>query len=141
MEAMERSMAEAETNAISDVFFHASLWPPEVDSKNVLPELASLGQPSHKVFMTQSNFPSYRGVFIELLEAARDAGVVTLMHCEDGQILASELRRLQREGRTALRQHYAESRPILAEEFATQEAAALCKLTGAPMHLVHLSLN
>jgi len=139
VQAMERSLAEAEANAISDVFFHASLWPPELDSKNVLPELVSLGQPSHKVFMTQPDFPSYRSVFIEILEAARDAGVVTLMHCEDGQILASELRRLRREGRTALRQHYAESRPILAEEFATQEAVALCELTRAPMHLVHLS--
>ncbi len=139
IQAMERSLEEAEANAISDVFFHASLWPPEPDSKNVLPELAAMGQPSHKVFMTRSNFVSYRNVFIEVLEAAKDAGVLTLMHCEDGQILARELRRLQAEGRTSLSQHYAESRPILAEVFATQEAVALCKLTEAPMHLVHLS--
>ncbi len=139
IDAMHRSLAEAERNAISDVFFHASLWLPDPARKEVLPELAALGQPSHKVFMTRANFASYRGAFIELLEAARDAGVLSLMHCEDGQILAAALRRLQADGRTALRQHYAESRPILAEELATQEAVALCKLTGAPMHLVHLS--
>ena len=139
VQAMEQSLVDAEENAISDVFFHASIWPPDTNDKSVMAELSAMGQPSHKIFMTDPDFGSYRSILIEILEAAREAGVVTLMHCEDGQILADTLRRLQAEGRTALRQHYAESHPIFAEEFATQEAAALCELTGAPMHLVHLS--
>jgi dihydropyrimidinase len=103
-----------------------------------MPDLAARGQPSHKVFMTRGDFGQNRSVLIEVLEAARDAGVVTLMHCEDGAILGAALRRLREEGRTSLA-HYAESRPVIAEVAATNDAVALCELTGAPMHFVHLS--
>jgi dihydropyrimidinase len=75
---------------------------------------------------------------IRLLEAARDAGVVTLIHCEDGALLAAAVRNLEAQGRTTLRD-YSESRPVIAEVAATQQAAALCESTGAPMHVVHLS--
>lgn len=138
VEAMERWLGEAPRTAIGDVFFHASSWPPTPDFAALMPELAALGQPSHKIFMTRADFGAHRRTVIDVLEAARDAGVVTLMHCEDGAILASVLERLQREGRTSLA-HFAESRPELAEIAATQDAMALCRHTGAPMHLVHLS--
>ena len=72
------------------------------------------------------------------LEHARDAGVVTLMHCEDGALLAAAVRRLEAEGRTSLRD-YGASRPVVAEVAATQLAASLCESTGAPIYLVHLS--
>ena len=138
VEAMDRWLAEVSHSAIGDVFFHASSWPPTSEFAVMMPALAERGQTSHKVFMTRGDFSASRGTLIQVLEAARDAGVVTLMHCEDGDILASVMRRLQREGRTSLA-HFAESRPELAEVAATQDAMALCRHTGAPMHLVHLS--
>ena len=138
VEAMDRSLAEVAERAIADVFFHARTWPPTPDFAALMPELAARGQPSHKVFMTRQDFGTHRVALIEVLEAARDAGVVTLMHCEDTAILQAALSRLRSEGRTSL-DHYAESRPVLAEVAATQEAVVLCELTGAPMHFVHLS--
>jgi dihydropyrimidinase len=75
---------------------------------------------------------------IRLLEAARDAGIVTLMHCEGGALLAATVRRLEAEGRTSLRD-YGASRPVVAEVAATQQAAALCESTRAPIYVVHLS--
>ena len=138
VEAMDRWLSEVPRSAIGDVFFHASSWPPTPEFAAMMPELAARGQPSHKIFMTRGDFGEHRRTVIDVLEAARDAGVVTLMHCEDGAILASVLDRLQREGRTSLA-HFAESRPELAEIAATQDAMALCRHTGAPMHLVHLS--
>jgi dihydropyrimidinase len=138
VEAMDRSLAEVTERAIGDVFFHARTWPPNSEFAEMMPELAARGQPSHKVFMTASDFGVQRGALIEVLEAARDAGVVTLMHCEDPEILQRTLARMRAEGRTSL-EYYAESRPVLAEVAATQDAAVLCELTGAPMHLVHLS--
>ena len=138
VQAMDRWLAEVSRSAIGDVFFHGSTWPPTPEFAALMPELAARGQPSHKIFMTRRDFGASRGPLIELLEAARDAGVVTLMHCEDGVILAAALERLRAEGRTSLR-HYAESRPVIAEVAATQDAVALCELTGAPMHFVHLS--
>ena len=138
VEAMDRSLAEVSERAIGDVFFHANTWPPTPEFAALMLELAARGQPSHKVFMTARDFGAHRTAFIEVLEAARNAGVVTLLHCEDTAILQVALRRLRAEGRTSL-EHFAESRPVLAEVAATQDAAALCELTGAPMHLVHLS--
>ncbi len=138
VEAMDRWLAEVSRSAIGDVFFHGSTWPPTPEFASLMPELAARGQPSHKVFMTRNDFGASRRALIELLEAAQDAGVVTLMHCEDGAILAAVLERLREEGRTSLR-HFAESRPVLAEAAATRDAVALCELTRAPMHFVHLS--
>ena len=138
LEAMDRSLGEVARLAIGDVFFHASSWPPTREFAAMMPGLAERGQPSHKVFMTRADFGARRGELIEVLEAAREAGVVTLMHCEDGVILAAALERLRAGGRTSLA-HYAESRPELAEIAATNEAVALCSFTGAPMHLVHQS--
>jgi len=138
VEAMDRWLAEVPRMAVGDVFFHASSWPPTPEFAAMMPELAARGQPSHKIFMTRANFSEHRRGVIQVLEAARDAGVVTLMHCEDGAILGSALTRLRAQGRTSLA-YYAESRPELAEIAATQEAVALCAHTGAPLHFVHLS--
>ena len=138
VQAMDRWLAEVSRSAIGDVFFHGSTWPPTPEFAALMPELAARGQPSHKIFMTRRDFGASRGALIELLEAARDAGVVTLMHCEDGAMLSAVLRRLRAEGRTSLR-HFADSRPVIAEVAATEDAVALCELTRAPMHFVHLS--
>ena len=138
IEAMERWLGEVGSSAIGDVFFHGATWPPSAEFAAMMPELAALGQPSHKVFMTRQDFGAHLSAFIELLDAARDAGVVTLMHCEDGAMLQATLKRFEAEGRTSLR-HYVESRPEVAEVAATAQAVSLCELTRAPMHLVHLS--
>jgi dihydropyrimidinase len=138
IDAMDRWLAEVGRMAIGDVFFHASSWPPTPEFAAMMPELAARGQPSHKVFMTRGDFGARRGDLIGVLEAARDAGVVTLMHCEDGTILSATLERLRALGRTSLA-YYSESRPELAEIAATQDAVVLCAHTGAPMHFVHLS--
>ncbi|NNF25660.1 MAG: amidohydrolase family protein [Gemmatimonadetes bacterium] len=138
LDALDRWLTEVPKNAVGDGFFHAAAWPPTPSLAEMMPDLAVRGQPSHKVFMTRGDFGAHRADLIGVLEAARDAGVVTLMHCEDSAILASTARRLRREGRTSLA-HFAESRPELAEVAATQEAVALCAHTRAPMHLVHLS--
>ena len=135
VQAMDRCLAEVGVSAIGDVFFHGFTWPPSRELAAMMPEFAARGQPSHKIFMTQSDFGQHRGALIEVLEAARAAGVVTLMHCEDGAMLDAALGRLRLEGRTSLR-YYAESRPEIAEVAATQDAVALCELTRAPMHLV-----
>lgn len=138
VEAMDRWLNQVSQMAIGDVFFHASAWPPTSDFAAMMPDLAARGQPSHKVFMTRADFGQYRSALIEVLDAARDAGVVTLLHCEDGTILEATRARLRAQGRTTLA-YYADSGPEIAEVAATHDAVTLCELTRAPMHLVHLS--
>jgi dihydropyrimidinase len=130
--------ALVQQQAIADVFLHTNAGTPRVEFISSLAAIVARGQPSIKVFMVGADFGASLGAFVQLLEAARDAGVVTLVHCEDGALLAAAVRRLVAEGRTSLA-NYGESRPVVAEVAATQQAAALCESTKAPMHVVHLS--
>ena len=136
--ALDRMQALIGQQAIADVILHTMAGTPRPEMIASLPALVERGQPSIKVFMVAPDFGTHLGAFIQLLEAARDAGVVTLVHCEDGALLAAAVRRLTAEGRTALT-HYADSRPVIAEVAATQQAVSLCESTRAPMHVVHLS--
>jgi dihydropyrimidinase len=136
--AIERMAARVAAEAIADVMLHPAVWPPSMDTIAAMKAIADAGQPSFKIFMTRSDFGARLPLVIQQLEAARDAGVVTMMHCEDGALLAAAVRRLEAEGRTSLKD-YAASRPVIAEVAATQQAAALCESTRAPIYMVHLS--
>lgn len=136
--ALDRMTALIQQQAIADFILHSNAGNPRAEFLPFLPELVARGQPSIKVFMVGADFGTYLGAFVQLLESARDAGVVTLVHCEDGALLAAAVRRLTAAGRTSL-ENYGESRPVIAEVAATQQATSLCESTMAPMHVVHLS--
>jgi dihydropyrimidinase len=136
--AIDRMAARVRSEAICDFILHAGAWPPSPDTIAAMKGIAEAGQPSFKIFMTRADFGARLPLVIQQLESARDAGVVTMMHCEDGALLAAAVRRLEAEGRTSLRD-YGESRPVIAEVAATQQAAALCESTRAPIYIVHLS--
>ena len=121
--AIDRMAARVRSEAICDFILHAGAWPPSPDTIAAMKGIAEAGQPSFKIFMTRADFGARLPLVIQQLEAARDAGVVTMMHCEDGALLAAAVRRLEAEGRPSLRD-YGESRPIIAEVAATQQAAA-----------------
>ncbi|HKJ03922.1 MAG TPA: amidohydrolase family protein [Longimicrobiales bacterium] len=136
--AVDRLDEQVRTDAIADVILHASVWPPSAGVAAQMGALAARGQPSFKIFMTRADFGARIAEVIALLEAARDAGVLVMVHCEDGALLAAAVRRLQAAGRTSL-DSYAESRPVVAEVAAAEQATALCEFTGARMHAVHVS--
>ena len=138
VEAIDRIAARVRQEAIADVILHASAWPPSPAIAEGLKAIAAAGQPSFKIFLTRTDVGARMADLIVHLERARAAGVVTMMHCEDGALLAAAVRRLASEGRTSLRD-YGASRPVVAEVAATQLAASLCERTGAPIYLVHLS--
>lgn len=134
-DALERHADSARRQAIADIFLHGQTWPPNPEAMSAL---AALGQPSFKIF-PRPDFETHIDALIRMLEAAREAGVVCLIHCEDGRLVDAATRRLQSAGRTSL-QAYAESRPAIAELAATQRAVGFCESTGAPLYVVHLSL-
>ena len=138
LEAIERMASRVRAEAIADVILHAAAWPPSAEIASAMTAIAAFGQPSFKIFLTRQDAGARMADLITHLEHAREAGVVTLMHCEDGALLAAAVRRLEKEGRTSL-QHYGDSRPVVAEVAATQLAASLCESTGAPIYIVHLS--
>ncbi len=138
LDAIGRMTRQVGTQAIADVFLHGIAWPPTAEFSAALEGMAAAGQPSSKLFMPMPDFHSQLAGVIRTLEAARQAGVVCMAHCEDPELLAAAVRRLTAAGRTSLA-YYAESRPEVAEVAATELAVALAESTGAPIYIVHLS--
>jgi dihydropyrimidinase len=135
---MERLARRVPAEAIADVILHACAWPPTSDVIQAVPALAASGQPSFKVFMTEADFGTRLNDVARLIEAARDAGVVTMVHCEDAAILSRTVRALTEEGRTSLRD-FGASRPVSAEIAATEQMSAICISLRAPVYAVHVS--
>ena len=136
--SLEREAQLVRQQAIADVMLHPLLIPPIEDALSELPRLVAQGFTSLKVFMVMQDFDSHSSDYLAALKAAGEMGILTLIHCEDAAIISVTSQALLAEGRGSLR-YYAESRPVVAEEVATQRAVAMCEATGSPIYVVHLS--
>jgi dihydropyrimidinase len=137
-EAMEREAAEAARDSIVDVFLHPVLTDPTTQPLDDIPALGAAGHTSLKYFMSFGGFTSNPSPYLEAMRLAKEAGMITLIHCEDEAIMTHALDRLLAEGRDAIAD-YPASRPVSAEVSATARAVAFAEQTGAPTYIVHLS--
>ncbi len=155
LETVEREAEVIRTQAIADLMLHPVIGTPSWTSLVLsvlgmqevrdfaslvaeLPGLAEAGHPSIKIFMSFEDFDrSFEG-YLGVVRAAREAGLLVMVHCEDAATIAQATQELVAQGRAGL-EHFAESRPVLAEELATKRAVAMCEETGTPLYLVHLS--
>ncbi|MBI4539458.1 MAG: amidohydrolase family protein [Gemmatimonadetes bacterium] len=138
LEVVGREGARIRREAIADIMLHTVIRSPTRETLATLPRLAEAGHTSIKIYMVSPTFDENAAGFTAVMEAAWEAGLLVMMHCEDAGIVARAIERLRSAGRASLR-HYAESRPVEAEEVATRRAVAMCEATGAPIYVVHLS--
>lgn len=138
LQGLEREAASVRTRAIADVFLHPVLERPTPEALAQIPRLREIGQTSIKMFMSDRGFDAQVGGFVEAARRAGDAGLMTVIHCEDAALIEDATARLVAQGRTSL-SWYGESRPVVAEVVATQRAVAIAEATGAPVYIVHLS--
>ena len=136
--AVEREAALVRAQSIADVIIHPIISDPATANADTLATQAAGGQTSIKVFMNREPFDRDVPGYIAAMEAARGAGLLVMMHAEDGAIIRTTAERMLAEGRGSLR-YFADARPVAAEVAATQRAVALAEVTGAPVYLVHLS--
>ena len=136
-ETMARAVEQVRAETIADVILHPIIGDPAPVTPQ-LEALAASGHPSLKVFMVRQSFDRDVPGFLNLLDTAGDAGILTMLHCEDAAIVSATAEQFVSEGRGALR-YYADARPVLAEVVATQRAVAFSEATGSPVYLVHLS--
>ena len=76
---------------------------------------------------------------LDLLEVAAEVGLPVGLHNENQEIVRSRVARLTAAGRTTIEWH-APSRPPAAELAATAEFLELGAVTGAHVHIVHVSV-
>lgn len=104
-------------------------------------ELAEAGAIAYKIFMgpTTGDLPSPDdGQIAEALAAIARTGLPLGVHAENPQIVAAATARLKAAGRTDPLAH-AEARPSLAEAESIQRMIFFARMTGARLHIFHMS--
>jgi dihydropyrimidinase len=134
---LEKAAALVRAQTIADVLLHVTLNDPAVATAANLAALADRGY-APKIFLSRPQFDQNAAGFLKAVRAAGAAGLLTMLHCEDAAILTATAERMMAEGKSAIR-YFAESRPVVAEEVATQRAVAMSEATLAPIYIVHLS--
>jgi dihydropyrimidinase len=125
--------------AIADVILHFTASDPTKLSPADVATLNDRGF-TLKIFLVRPAFDQNAASYIKLIRAAGTAGLLTMLHCEDASIITTTQERMMAEGHGALKgQNFAESRPVVAEEIATERAVAISEATGAPIYIVHMS--
>jgi len=139
--AFEQWQAKAEGKAVIDYGFHMTIVDPRPDVLDEIARLPDWGITSVKVLM------AYKGriqlddaQIFQVLRRAREAGLLTLVHCENGDVIDLLIREAVATGRREPRYHPL-TRPAVLEGEATRRAAALAELAGAPLYVVHLTCD
>jgi dihydropyrimidinase len=131
--------ARADGRAHVDYGFHLIVSDPTEDALlRELPALAARGYTSAKIYMTYEALRLADRQILEVLDACRQCGVLTMIHAENLDCILWLTDRLERQGRTQPRFHET-SRPLLVEREATFRAIALAELAEAPLLIVHVS--
>ena len=131
--------AKAAGNCAIDYGFHQIIGSVDADSLAAMDSLLDEGISSYKLFM------AYPGVFysddaqvLRAMQKARDTGLLTMMHAENGPAIDVLAEQLVAQGRSAPYYHGI-ARAWQLEEEATHRAIMLADVTGAPLYVVHVS--
>jgi dihydropyrimidinase len=126
--------------AVIDYGFHLAVVDPHavaLDELERAPE--RWGIKSFKIYLAYKNriMVDDAGAF-RVLRAARRAGGVTMVHCENGEVVDLLIREALAKGQTEPFYH-ALTRPALAEAEATERAIRLADMAMTPVYIVHVT--
>jgi dihydropyrimidinase len=139
-EAWRRAAEELLPLAAVGVRLHPSIWEPDRLARADLEELRALGATSVKLFLAygelgmQASDETLRGT----LEAARHLGLLTMVHCEDGDAIDVRVREQIAAGRIGV-DGFVAARPPEVEQEAVGRVLEAARQADAPVYLVHLS--
>lgn len=138
--AFETWTEKARGKAVIDYGFHVAITDLRDDIKAELPSLAGKGVASVKIFMAYKGTPLYTedDDLFETLQLSKDAGVLVLVHAENGDAIAKLQEQALARGDVAPKFH-ALTRPEAVEAEATNRAIRLAEVAGAPILVVHVS--
>lgn len=138
--AFETWTGKATGKAVIDYGFHVAITDLRNDIKAELPSIARKGIASVKIFMAYKGTPLYTedDDLLETLQLSKDAGVLVLVHAENGDAIAKLQEQALARGDTAPKFH-ALTRPEAVEAEATNRAIRLAEVAGAPILVVHVS--
>ena len=137
--ALDTWHGRARGQAIIDYGFHVAVTDPGPDIYDEIATLPEQGVTSIKLFLAYKNSLQVDDMaMFRCLERARDAGILTLVHAENGDAIEVLMAEAVARGELAPKYH-ALTRPPELEAEATGRAIALAEVLGAPLYIVHLS--
>src|ERR687893_2948496 len=137
--AIETWTEKARDKALTDYGFHVAITDLRDDVNTELPSLAAQGVASVKIFMAYKGTPLYTedDDLFEVLQLSREAGVLVLVHAENGDVISKLQEQALVNGNTAPRFH-ALTRPPEVEAEATGRAIRLAAVSRAANPASHL---
>ncbi len=130
---------KAESKAAIDFGFHANIThlTPEVEAQ--ISRLAELGVTSVKVFTAYNNRLRLQdGEIFRVMRIARDAGMLTMLHAENGDLIDLLIEEAVANGKTSPEWH-ALTRPAWGGVEAVLRGSALAAVADAPLYVVHMN--
>jgi dihydropyrimidinase len=138
-QAVERWNKKAAPKAVVDYGYHMAITDLTDEVMDEIPSMAKLGITTLKLFM------AYKGLFqiddttlFKALMKAAEAGMMVMVHAENGDVVDALVRKAVAEGHRAPEWH-ALTRPDWAEAEATFRAVSLAGAAGAPLYVVHVT--
>lgn len=138
-EAIRTFIEEGERDSVIDFGLHTILRP-EHDYESAIPEVASLGSPSVKFFMSYKDngimTPDSR--LLRGFEVARDNGALTMVHAEDGELIARLIEDSRAAGKVRI-EDFLPAEPASSEDLGTVKALTYAAAIGNPLYILHMT--
>ena len=130
----------AEGKSAVDFGFHAMVQDAQESIFSEPDGLVKAGVPTIKLFMAYKGTPfcSDDTTIFKILQKTKEVGMLTMVHAENGDVIATLQQQMMKAGRTDPKYH-AESRPPGTEAEATVRATWLARMANAPIFVVHVS--
>ncbi|KAK0890437.1 hypothetical protein LTR02_014713 [Friedmanniomyces endolithicus] len=135
---LEATHAKANGKCYSDYSFHLLVANPSDNALAEFPALRKAGISSLKIYMTYAALQLNDGQILDVLLAARQHGITTMIHAENNDLILWMTKQLEKRKMFQPKYH-ATSHPVMAEIEATYRAICLSEFIDAPILLVHIS--
>jgi dihydropyrimidinase len=141
-EAYRRARDELVPLAAIEIGLHPSIWEPDRLTGSDREELARLGARTIKHFLgyPELGMMTSDRTLYESLRHGSELGLLTLVHCENGDATDARVDDAIASGRTGVDGFVWARHPGLEEE-AVARTLALARVAAAPVYLVHLSTS
>lgn len=138
-EAVETWHAKADPKAAIDFGFHMNITRLDHEVAAEIPHLLDQGITTLKVFMAYNGRLRLQdGEIFQVLRIAKEHGMLTMLHAENGDVIDILVAEALAQGRTSTEWH-ALTRPAWGAVEAVLRGAALAAQAAAPLYIVHMN--
>ena len=135
----EKWLSKAEPKAAVDYGFHMNITRLDDQVKKEIPRLVDDGISSIKVFTAYNGRLRLQdGEIFEVMRIARDHGILTMLHAENGDVIDILVSEALRDKHVSPEWH-ARTRPAWGAVESVLRGAALAAQAGCPLYIVHMN--